>query len=260
MTSIVIAVVLALEGSSSPCSSIAENLEHEFIAAGMAMNVRSSWSSICERAVEALRSCPDTEALGYVALRALQLQFARRPAEHEALEQARVFAAKFPRSVRIATAKARLDTTVEAARSAVALDGRYPPAQIALSIALLESGDHAGARVALGKIANLGALDDGYATLARVAWAEGDVSAAMQAAQKQFVSAGGFEPGSAEFSARQVAHEILGLSYMKRGQPEKAAPHLLAADAASKDVAALLERPTPALRRALARQRRLGKR
>jgi predicted Zn-dependent protease len=168
-------------------------------------------------------------------------------------------AATFPKSARIAVVRARLEGKVELARKAVSLDPSYDPAQVALASTLLAAGEVAAARAAIERVKDLRGLDDGYAVLARVKWAEGDVAGAKEAATQELTGgrrAHAIEPGGAPAAALAQAHEVLGLFHLKAHEQEKAVPHLLEAEPYSKQVQQLLKTPDPDLRKALARRKR----
>jgi tetratricopeptide (TPR) repeat protein len=248
---------------ASFCSSAESQLWHELTVSEVSMNAESARLRIHERAAETLERCPDSERLAYVSLRAAELGPAQEEPDSGLVAFARELCGRFPRSARIATVRARLERSVDSARKAVTIDPTYPPAQVALANALLAAGDVAGARLALDGIKELAAVENGYAVLASVKWAQGDATGAIQAANRQLARSPSLtpsEPGSDAATARTRAHEILGLSYLKLNQPDRAAPHLLEAEPHSKQVHALLQRADPALRRALARYRRPARR
>jgi hypothetical protein len=148
---------------------------------------------------------------------------------------------------------------MELARRAVALDPGYGPAQVALAARLAANGDITGARRTIDAAGDLAVIDDGFAVLARIRWAQGDVSGAIEAAERQITGRQiAAEPGGGppEQAAIDEAHEILGLAYLEKGALDRAAPHLLAARAAgSQKARQAVERADPALRKALMRAR-----
>jgi hypothetical protein len=243
----------------APCSALEGQLWHDLSVSGMAMNPESAQIRIHERALEALQRCPDSERIAYVSLRAAELGPAEQEPDPAIAKLAEELSARFPRSVKIATVRARVAGSVELARKAVAIDVAYGPAQVALASALLKANDKTAARAAIDAVKDVAAVDGGYAVLARVKWAQADTAGAMDAAQRQLKAARPLleiEPCSVDVRSRAQAHEILGLVYLKKNQPGKAAPHLLEAESQSKEIRELLRKPDPALRKALARHRR----
>jgi hypothetical protein len=256
MTALVVALAFLTVPTGEPCEQQATSLAKGFLGAELSMEHVREIDDIHKEAIAGLMECPDSDEFAYIALRAIVDNLDGRRADDENIAEARRLAARFPKSVRVAAARARLDSTLDAARLAVSIDPKYPPANLALAVALLATGDGKGARAALAQIPDLKVLDDGFATLARLRWAEGDVDAAMLAAKKQLVSHGGLEPGFNVWPGRRIAHEILALGYLRKKRTQEAANHLLQANPDSEAVRALLEHPTPSLRTALAKQRR----
>jgi hypothetical protein len=260
---VIVAVALLAAGSvaaGDECGGLEAGLWSGLLSSGMQMEPVGTRREIAREASDGLAKCPESEQIAYVALRATELlrgepgpEWGRFVAE---------LATRFPRSARIATVKARQDHTVESARRAVAADRNYLPARVALAHALLAAGDTEGARAALEGAVGLKGDDDAEAVLARVRWAQGDVAGAEQLArgvlQTRPWKEG--EPGATRARASSQAHEVLGLAYLKKGQPDKAAPHLLAVDGPSKEARVVLDRPDPALKKALARARRSARR
>jgi hypothetical protein len=154
--------------------------------------------------------------------------------------------------------KARLEGSVEAARQATALDSGYAPARVALAAALLKSGDVASARTTIDGVKDLGRVQGGYGVLARIKWAQGDTAGAAAAARAELGGqlAEHFEPGGDSARDRALAHEVLGLAYLRQKDPTRAVPHLREAEPFSDHIRALLAHPDPPLRKALERQRR----
>ena len=233
-----------------------QHLADRFRGAELSMEHEREIEDIYDRAIARLKDCPDTDELAHIALRAIERNLNGHPADRETVAEAQQLAARFPRSAPVATARARLEATLEAARAAVAIDGKYPPANLALAVALLASGDRKGARAALGLIPDLERVDDGYATLARLDWAEGDVDGAMAAAKKQLTSQGGIEPGFNVWPGRRIAHEILALGYLKKKRTREAARHLAEADPESDPVRSLFPDATADLKKAPAKEKR----
>jgi hypothetical protein len=258
-TVILLVALAGAEGDHAACGNVEAGLRNALVATEMRMEPEAARLRIHEEATRALERCPASEGIAYVSLRASELVPDADGPEPSLRRFVQELAARFPRSARIATIRARMEGTVDTARRAVAADAAYAPAQVALAAALLEAGDRSGARDAIDGVKDLGTTDEGYAVLARIKWTQGDGRGAMEAAQRQLKGgrrAPVVEPGSGDTKARSRAHEILALGYLKQGQADKAAAHLLEAQPASSQVKALLASPGPALRQALARQRR----
>jgi tetratricopeptide (TPR) repeat protein len=272
MTSGVVALALLgcftnpnLSVQATPCAALAQELREALAASVMAMEPEGARRAVYDRATEAAGRCPADERLAYLRLRAVELGAEAPLDDHDndakraaPTKLARELTRQFPRSAAIATVAARCEGTVEAARKAVALDAAYPPAQVALAAALLDAGDAAAARTVIDAVKELGGLDDGYAVLARIEWAQGDSAGAMAAANKELKGrqAFGLEPGGGDLRGLAEAHEVLGRAYIQRRQLDRAAPHLLAAESLSQRVQALLASADPALARAVAKARR----
>lgn len=244
--------------STAPCSAEETRLWNRLTASETQMEPEGARLRVHEAAVEALKRCPGNERIAYVSLRAAELVPDDVGGDAEFLKFTQAVVADFPRSVRIATIRARREGSVSAARNALAIDRSYAPAQVALAAALLAAGDKAGARAVIDGVKDLEGTDDGYAVLARICWAERNAVTAIDAARRALRTHRGpsIEPGSADVRARAQAHEILGLAYLEQGHPEAAAPHLLQAEQTSPEVQAVLKKPSLALRNALTRARR----
>src|SRR4051812_16662206 len=226
-----------------PCAQIETNLRRELSVTAMQMEPEASRLRIRRDSVEASRGCPDSDEIAYLGLRARELVPGDADPDLAFRKYIQEVAARFSCSVKIATVRARQEKTVDAARRAVAIDPAYAPAQVALARALLAANDAAGAAAAIGGVKDLCHLDDGYAVLARVKWARGDVAGAIDAAQKE-ISGGRrsptIEPVSQSAIPMAEAHEVLGLAYLEQNQPDRAVPHLREAAWASPKVKELL--------------------
>lgn len=248
-------------GTTASCDVVASSLSDELTASSMAMEPEGRRQAIYDRATEAATRCVDSEAVAYVRLRAAELgteRVARDDARVKAFRSlAQNLSKQFPASARIATICARSEGSVDRARHAVAIDPGYAPAQVALANALVDAGDVPGAKKAIEGLKNLAKVDDGFAVLARVRLADGDIKGAIEAASKELKGrdAIGLEPGDGDGHAVAKAHEVLGLAYVKQGKPDKAAPHLVLAEETSAAARDAIRDATPALRKAIAKAR-----
>jgi hypothetical protein len=96
-----------------------------------------------------LKQCATSEGAWYAILRARELLGCDPRRTLDMVEQAQRLV---PKSVSIATLRARLLSTATAAKEALALDPRYLPAQLALASALLDEGRLGEASAVLRKI------------------------------------------------------------------------------------------------------------
>lgn len=248
-------------GAVASCDVVASSLSNELSTSSMAMEPEGRRQAIYDRATAAATRCVDSEALEYVRLRAAELSTERVAGDDARVKAFRSLAQdlskQFPASARIATICARSEGSVDRARHAVAIDPEYAPAQVALANALVDAGDVLGAKKVMEGLKSLAKLDDGFAVLARVRWAEGDTKGAIDAATREIRGrdAIGVEPGDGDVHGVAKAHEVLGLAYAKQGKPEKAAPHLVLAEETSAAARDAIRDATPALRKAIARAR-----
>jgi tetratricopeptide (TPR) repeat protein len=249
----------AQSGAPDPgvaCAESEAQLRRQLIGTEVQMEPAAARLRVHEAADQALQSCPHSEGIAYLSVRAAELvpPDDDDPTFSKFLDR---LMGRFPKSARIATVKARWDKTLVSAQRAAALDGTYGPAQVVLAQALLRAGDVAGADAAIKRVKDLAHLDDGFAVLAQVKWAQGDLDGAMESARKE-LSGGRVDPTVEPISDAALAiaraHEILGYAYLRLGKAEKAVPHLREAAWASPKVKELLRNPDPVLKKAMARQ------
>ena len=263
---LLIAATGALGDSQTSCAVLEQGFSNELSVSRMTMEPESARARIFDEATAASKRCRESEGIAYVRVRAIELgtrvQSQGQAPDSKGLELVREISKGFPKSARIATVRARLEGTTDFARIATSLDPSYGPAQVVLAFTLLSSGDVSGARAAIDRVNDLSGLDDGYAVLARIKWAQGDLSGAKQAANLELNGgrrAHGIEPGGDGAKAQAQAHETLALAYIKEHRANQAVPHLMNADPESKQVRSLLEHPDAALRKAIARYKARGK-
>lgn len=254
-----IAALMATGAGAPPCPVLEEEVWHRLTASEATMEPENARAAVYEEATEDSSDCPKSERIAYVRVRAVELGVGNASIDTKKGDLAQRLAQAFPKSSRIATVRARVEGSVDLARKAVSLDPSYSPAAVALAALVLSSGDAAGAQSAIDRAKNLSAVEDGYVVLARIKWAQEDVAGAIDAANRALSGRQiPIEPGGGRTVDGQ-AHEILGLAYLKKGEPDKAAPHLLEAQALSGRVRSILKNPDPALRKALAKARRSNK-
>lgn len=189
-----------------------------------AFECRLSMAFLAKEPQDELESClgdleklchlyPDNPNICYLHLRALELQ-ASTPLAHPRLDwrqEAVKSAARFPKSVRIATVVARADGFMTTAQKAHELDSTYGPACVVFAKALIKAGKPQEARRVMQGAKLLAHVSEGFLTLAQACYAANDFRAAQQAAEQQ--AKGRREPsvepsGSALEEVRQ-AHALL---------------------------------------------------
>lgn len=211
----------------------------------------------------ALTRCPQDERLWYLLARYSEADWIP-PADRQfpdAVAAIETAYKNFPTS-RIAVVRARVIGTIEAARSAVAIDPSYRPARIVLAAALLRAGSARDALDILEPMANhytdekvgLQYSFTGWLTLARARLATGDPRGAAKAARR----AGGvdlddpyelLEPSGKE-SEWWTVNGLASLAV----QDDSRATHMLLVGATygSREALAELQHASPAVRKCLA--------
>jgi hypothetical protein len=249
--------VFAAGGPS--CQTLENEVWTRLTTSEAAMDAESARGMLYEEATGDAQQCPQSERIAYVRLRVLELGAGDAQLEAQRVELGRKLVRSFPRSARIATVVARLERSAPLARQAVGLDPAYAPAGVALAALLFGSGDTTGAQAAISATPDIAAVENGFAVLARIRWASGDVDGTIEAAQRQLAGRKmPIEPGGGvRQAADDEAHELLGVAYLKKARPDRAAPHLIAAsEAGSARARQIVRSADPALRRALARARK----
>lgn len=200
-----------------------------------------------------LAVCPTNETVLYATLRAQELTHSDHTPSKDLLAKA---IAALPDSVRIATIRARAVGSVEAAETAVRLDPKYLPAQIALAAAYEHAGDHTSALRLLRSLRALGSVAGGPLLLAKIAFAVNDWRLAADSARREPNREGPLcEPVSGMLlvgQARMVEADAL----LRLGETSRALSALL--DAASwgqhEDVDERLRSASPEMIRAMRRE------
>ena len=166
-----------------------------------------------------IRDCPHNETVWYTVLRAAELTSQDRKAPADLVEAART---AVPNSVWIETVRARALGTVQAAETAIRLDPKHVPAQVALATADERTGDHESALRILRSIRDLHRVVGGPLLLARVALALGDAKLAAESAHREPDREGGLiEPVSGMLLVGE-ARLLEGDVRLKLGQAGKA--------------------------------------
>lgn len=251
------------------CTEREQEVSGDLALAALAMEPEARVLLAFGEAAQGIRACPSDEKLWYLLLRAAELGGGAYPVDlpggqaRELKVAAEAASQRFPNSARIATARARVLGTLDAARQAVVLDPSYVPAQVALGAALLRAGDALVARQVLERVpaSELGRVRGGYALLARARLAVGDLDGAVAAAAKEPGPRpmNPIEPDARDERASRDAREVAGLAHLAAHRFDQAARMLLEAAAGSASARASLEHASPELRQALVRLRRGGK-
>lgn len=249
--------------AADSCQLLAERVRSGMQIAWLSKEPASALSLLRQETKDALQAdCAASADAAYADLRMQELGAGESfpvglltPDQEQALQtQAAAYHARFPASAPIATVLARIQRTPEAARLALALDPRYPPAHAALAEALLLAGQWEEARAELKQVPDLSVLSDGFSLLARIHLARGDLAGAIQAAnqalhKRQISSL--LEPDASSLLPICQANEVLGLAYLQQHKYGLAARALRAASPCSQRAAALLAEPPEGLRQAL---------
>jgi hypothetical protein len=188
------------------------------------------------RAVAALAECPDSEPLWYEVVRGAELHVGNFPLTigtrtfEAPIEAAHEAAVRAPRSARIATVLARLDSSVESARRAVALDATWGPARLALAAALSAQGSNIEADAILADMSATKSVPGANTARARILMARGKPKEAAALARRDLGDQWFDAPEPYLMSTvRRDAMETLGLALLAANRPKQAAPHLKAA-------------------------------
>jgi hypothetical protein len=262
---LVIAAIAAAVEAAAPtedapaCARTAASLMRVLEMAQFQKEPEGTVRSVFDDATVAEVRCARSESVTYVRLRSAELgkgSFVGDLTPAARAEWQRLAdraAVRFPRSARILTESARATGSVEIAMRAVAADGTYVPAKVALASALIGAGEAARAARMLDGLAGLEATSDGFAVLARARLATNDFVGASRAAKQQLRhrQVELIEPDVGNPWPLIEAHEVAAFAALGLGQYDEAARHLVAANFGSAKVRDLIDHPPPALRRAL---------
>jgi hypothetical protein len=227
---------LALSCASAPadeCTDRGQRLYARLEQAPTSAEPRGFVRTVLREATATLDDCRNDAAAWYVFLRSAEL-VAEFPLRIGDVEIKDLRAAtdlglqRAPRSVRVATVRARAWNTVDAAREAVALDPAYVPAQVALGSALMDH-DPAAARAVLERVPDLDRVPGGFVLLARSRLLMGDLSGAIDAAGKErSTMLRTVEPSILpDAMAVRDAREVAGRAFLAQGNYPRASASLL---------------------------------
>ena len=268
---VALATVLAVGGSGpgatthGTCERMAIALTQRLQGAELAKEPQDEVRAVSDGAEGARARCPGNETLAYLRARSAELGRGaflgeqRSPAaDADWRRLTREAAARFPQSARILAMAARATDDVGTAQRAVALDGQYVPARVALAAALIDAGN---AHLAVQT------LDHLKGTRRDERWLHRPRSGAprRQGPQRRRTAANEAlthrRPELIEADAGtpwplSEAHEIAAVALIGLGQFDEAAGHLQSAVPQTARVQELLAHPSPGLQKALDRNRR----
>ena len=230
---------------AADCPALEEKVAHHLAGFPMVAEQTSPLLAMGQDAFAALRQCPDSPRLWYLAARAAEMLEAPEGPDHEpafpehgsARQIAREAAAHAPRSAPIATVVARQEGTLEAAQQAHGLAPAYRPASRVLAVALARAGRPDEA------LALLKFPETYPAAMTRIARADVLLAAgrgreaereARQALAHPYDDPD--EPSSRDALAWQ-GKEALGLALLAQKRPREAVPFLRAAAAGGSQAA-----------------------
>jgi len=210
----------------SPCSGLESGVEAAVLRVGMAEDDLGAFRAVGDKALAALRHCPQSARLWYLAARSAEVV--------EILTNGQAFAASgglkkivadalshAPSSAQVVTVAARVQGSSALARRAIALDPRYHPARRALADLLAKEG---GIDEAL-RLASVNPLTGPMLlTRARVLLAAKRPAEAVAEA-KRVMKSGEADELSPRVEMYRDSQEVLGfalLSLQKRAEAEKA--------------------------------------
>lgn len=221
----VLVVVAPLVANAAGCQDLEAAVQARVATLATANDDVGAFRTIGDEALTALKQCPQSARLWYLAARSAEVlegPMAGRAFAgsgglagivHEAV-------AHHPRSAPIATIAARLDGTTASARKAVALDSSYAPARRALATALARDGAVAEA-LRLATVESARNLD--HLARAKVLLAAGRAAEAVTDARKALAKG---NPDTSEpapsVELQREAYEVLGFAYSKQGKTSDA--------------------------------------
>jgi tetratricopeptide (TPR) repeat protein len=216
-------VSIAAQGAS--CQDLEGMVERKVSLLGVVEDDLGSFRSIGDDALSAVRQCPTSPRLWYLAARAAEVleapmggkAFAGYGGLKKIVADAR---SHQPKSAAIATIAARLDGGVAAARKALALDSEYAPARRALAAALAKDGSiDEGLRLSNVKMP----VNADHLARARVLLAANRPAEAASEAGKALAT-GGRDPvePAPTIEIQRDANEVLGFALLKQNRRSEA--------------------------------------
>jgi tetratricopeptide (TPR) repeat protein len=214
---------MAAHGSS--CKDLEAGVESKVSTLASAEDDLGLFRSIGDEALDAVKQCPVSARLWYLAARAAEVL--EVPMSGKAFEEfgglKKIVCdamSHVPKSVEIATIAARVDGTAAAARKALAIDPEYTPARRALAIALAKEGAIDEALRLCSAKSFFGA---DQLTRGRVLLAANRPSEAASEAKKA-LAAGRPDPAepTPAIEIQRDANEVLGFALLKEGHKSEA--------------------------------------
>jgi len=228
--------------AAESCSALEGRLDSQAAGLPLAADQSGEFRAIGDAALDAVKTCPHSERLWYLAARSAEVldgasggaAFAEGGGAKKIARQA---AAQAPRSVAVATILARVDRTEQAARAAYDLDPHYAPARRALALALARQGSFDEAR----KLVTPAADAPDLTARATVLLAAGQPAEAAKEARKALKRP---VPDATELSPTNEilrdANEVLGFALLAQGRAREAL-RVLAVAASTGSLAAQAE-------------------
>jgi hypothetical protein len=214
-------LLLASVGAyAADCHALEESVESQVSMLDTAEDDLGAFRSIGDEALQAVKQCPDSARLWYLAARSAEVlevpmsgkAFAEFGGLKKIVDEA---VSHIPKSAAIATVAARVDGGVEAARKAVALDSAYLPARRALAVALARTG-------AIGEALRLcqakTPVSSDHLTKARVLLAANQAPEAANEAGKALIARRDPAEPAPAVEIQREGNEVLGFALLKEGR------------------------------------------
>jgi hypothetical protein len=187
--------------------------------------------------VEHVDRCPQVERVWYLALRVAELGGGVFPAQLAGSTVADVRTAadkaveRFPKSARLATLRARLLGTADAAQAAIKLDANWTPAKVALASAYVGTSDFNTAARTLSGAGDLSRIPGAATLLGRAKLMSGDFEGALVALAGELPTDAPLEPTTPAFLQRVARdkQEWTGLASLAAGKTDQAMVALVSA-------------------------------
>jgi hypothetical protein len=225
-------LLLPLASCAATCGGLEKTVEQQVSMLDDANDDLGPFRSIGDESLQALKQCPDSARLWYLAARSAEVlegpmdgkAFAESGGLKKILANARLHA---PKSAAIATIAARLDGGVPLAREALAFDSSYAPARRALVSALVKNGF---AQEAMPLTSSNSRVDADHLARARVLLGVHRPAEAVAEARKA-LEPGGRDPvePAPRIEIRRDANEVLGFALLEEHHADEAHRALLVA-------------------------------